>query len=128
MNKEWYSASELAGFPGMPGTVQNVNARAKRENWECRKRASRGGGKEYRITSLPEITRLALIADTIHPQSSVLSREKTHKKKPHRNTLNRTALKRLSRELSSMAERHEATAEQFRQIAAALMAAGGGDE
>ena len=54
--KEWYSALELAGLPGLPGTEQGVNYRAKRENWQARKRAGRGGGQEYYRVSLPEAT------------------------------------------------------------------------
>lgn len=44
----------------MPGTVQNVNKRAKREDWESRPRKAVGGGKEYSLTSLPQATREAL--------------------------------------------------------------------
>ena len=44
-----YTAKELAGLPGMPSTEQNVNARAKRENWPFQKRAGRGGGREYAV-------------------------------------------------------------------------------
>lgn len=54
------TAKELAGLPGMPGTEQNVNAKAKRENWPCQKRSGRGGGREYAVTALPLETRKAL--------------------------------------------------------------------
>lgn len=53
MSNEWYSSSELVNLPGLPGTVQNINARGKRENWQRRKRQGRGGGWEYHIDSLP---------------------------------------------------------------------------
>lgn len=53
MTKEWYSAAELAGLPGMQGTVQGVNIAAKRGNWRVRPRTGRGGGNEYHISSLP---------------------------------------------------------------------------
>ncbi len=59
--QQWYSAKELAGLPGMPGTQQNVTAKAKRENWQRRKRAGRGGGWEYHISSLPKETQDALL-------------------------------------------------------------------
>lgn len=55
--KTHYTAKELAGLPGLPGTEQRVNAMAKRENWLWQKRAARGGGREYAVTSLPKVTR-----------------------------------------------------------------------
>lgn len=54
--KEWYSIKELAGLPELPGTVQNINGKAKREAWKKRKRTARGGGYEYHINSLPQAT------------------------------------------------------------------------
>lgn len=45
----WYSAKDLAGKPGMPGTVQNVLAKAKRERWKARPRRAVGGGSEFWI-------------------------------------------------------------------------------
>ncbi len=63
--REWYSALELAGLPGMPGTQQNVKARAKREAWESRPRAGRGGGQEYSLNALPAETRRALQAQQL---------------------------------------------------------------
>jgi len=59
---EWFTSAELAGLPGLPGTQQNVKAKAKRENWQSRKRAGRGGGQEYHISSLPPDARAALAA------------------------------------------------------------------
>ncbi len=59
--QEWYTPKELAGLPGMPGTVQGVHVRAKRDKWESRKRAARGGGREYALSSLPPETQAALI-------------------------------------------------------------------
>nr|WP_281416925.1 transposase [Geoanaerobacter pelophilus] len=47
-------------MPGMPSTERAVQFRADRENWSSRKRAGRGGGKEYCITTLPPETRKAL--------------------------------------------------------------------
>lgn len=54
--KEWFSAKELAGLPGMPVTVSGVIRVAKRENWRSRKRQGRGGGREYHLNSLPPET------------------------------------------------------------------------
>lgn len=36
---EWFSASELAGLPGMPGDKSSVNRRANKEGWKKRQRA-----------------------------------------------------------------------------------------
>ncbi|WP_445157371.1 transposase domain-containing protein [Halomonas sp. E14] len=63
MSREWYTPKELAGLPGMPGTPQNVTAKAKREDWESRARSGRGGGREYAFASLPVETQAALLKD-----------------------------------------------------------------
>ena len=55
-----FSASELAGLPGMPTTKRRVNARASAEQWPCRPRAHNGGGREYPISCLPAATQAAL--------------------------------------------------------------------
>ena len=62
--KAWLSPSELvaAGLPGLPGTVQRINARATREGWVARQRKAIGGGREYHVDSLPEAARKALAA------------------------------------------------------------------
>lgn len=57
----WYSAAELAGLSGMPGTDRAIQLRAKREEWSTRKRQGRGGGNEYHLSSLPAETQAALI-------------------------------------------------------------------
>ena len=59
--REWYSAKELVGLPGMPGTIQGVLKRV--ESWESRPRQGKGGGREYHISSLPEETRAHLLAE-----------------------------------------------------------------
>lgn len=63
--RDWYAAQDLAGMPGMPGTRQNVIARAKREGWASRPRAGRGGGLEYAFEALPTATRRALQAQQL---------------------------------------------------------------
>lgn len=60
--KKWFSAAELIGLPDMPGTTQNINAKAKRESWTCRKREGRGGGFEYNLNSLPPAAKAKLLA------------------------------------------------------------------
>lgn len=57
----WYSAKELAGLPGMPGTVQGVKAKANTQRWEAQKRMGRGGGYEYAFAVLPKETQNALL-------------------------------------------------------------------
>jgi putative transposase len=59
--QSWLSAAELAGVPGLPGTPQNVTARAKREGWQARPRIGRGGGNEYAFSSLPAVAQAAIL-------------------------------------------------------------------
>lgn len=59
--KTHYTAKELAGLPGMPGTLKGVIQKADRESWPYQKRAGRGGGREYPITALPVETREHLL-------------------------------------------------------------------
>ncbi len=56
---EWFSAADLAGLPGLPGTDRRVRESAKRFGWNSRKR-SKGKGLEYHIDSLPPETQAAL--------------------------------------------------------------------
>lgn len=62
MSERYYSIKELAGLPGLPGTVQAVTCKAIRESWSFRKRQGRGGGREYRESDLPKLTQRALAA------------------------------------------------------------------
>ncbi len=55
--KTHYTAKELAGLPGMPGTDRRVRSKADNENWIFLKRSGRGGGREYAVSALPKITR-----------------------------------------------------------------------
>jgi hypothetical protein len=65
--KEWYSVKELVGLPYMPTTVQGLIKRSLSENWLSRPREGRGGGREYHISSLPEETRVHLLAPYAAP-------------------------------------------------------------
>lgn len=67
--KDWFSASELAGLPGVPGTSRGINKAAERESWRRQKRP-KGKGREYHISSLPPETRAYLAAND---QNGVLS-------------------------------------------------------
>ncbi|HOE18891.1 MAG TPA: Mu transposase C-terminal domain-containing protein [Syntrophorhabdaceae bacterium] len=62
--KEDYSAKDLAGLPGMPGTERSINRKAHVEQWPFREVPAPGGpgGKrrEYHISSLPAATKLHL--------------------------------------------------------------------
>ena len=57
--KDAYTTRELAeAF--CYSTTRSVFLRAERETWQFRKRAGRGGGKEWLVASMPEETRLAI--------------------------------------------------------------------
>lgn len=58
--KEWYSAGELTGLPGLPSTDRRVRSTAERDTWKSRKR-QRGKGLEYHLSSLPPIAQAALL-------------------------------------------------------------------
>jgi len=59
--KEWFSASELTGLPGMPRSKATVLKRAADEQWIYRDAINRGGPRrEYGFSALPEITRTFL--------------------------------------------------------------------
>ncbi|WP_354624870.1 transposase domain-containing protein [Psychromonas sp. MME2] len=59
--KYWFSATELCEVPNLPSTVQNINAKANKEQWQSRPRSGQGGGKEFHIDSLPTETRAHLM-------------------------------------------------------------------
>lgn len=70
----WYSAQDLAGLPGMPGTDRRVRSTAEKNLWVSRAKA-RGKGLEYPLTALPEATRaylltLAINADPAAPPAA----------------------------------------------------------
>lgn len=70
-SKGWYSAQELAGLPGMPGTDRGVKWTAQKNLWVARSK-ERGKGTEYALRSLPDATKrhilgLALAAPTALP-------------------------------------------------------------
>ncbi|KPA90633.1 integrase family protein [Pseudomonas asplenii] len=63
----WFTARELAGLPGMPGTERAIQIRGKAD-WEGRKRA---GTKaiEYRFADLPGETQAAILARSVAQRS-----------------------------------------------------------
>lgn len=61
MSKEWFTAAELAGLPGLPGTERGI--RKSGQSWKFREvpAACRGGRRfEYHLSSLPDAARLHL--------------------------------------------------------------------
>ena len=46
----------------LPSAVKNILDKAKRENWQSRKRTGRGGGYEYEIASMPSEIQAAIAA------------------------------------------------------------------
>ena len=61
----YYSARQLAGLPGLPGTERQVRARAAREKWAVREAPAPGGPggvrHEYSLSALPPETQAALL-------------------------------------------------------------------
>ncbi|UCZ84428.1 Mu transposase C-terminal domain-containing protein [Pseudomonas sp. L5B5] len=62
--RNWYSLQELAGLPGLPGTVPGIRKLAARLGWEGQKRT---GSKalEYPFSCLPVETQAALMAQSV---------------------------------------------------------------
>lgn len=56
--KEFYSVKELTCFnlKSLPSAAKNIISKAQREQWAKRKRSGRGGGYEYKLSSLPQDT------------------------------------------------------------------------
>jgi putative transposase len=65
MSKTHFSAIELEGLPGLPGTRRGVAKKADAEKWPKRARSGKGGGWEYPLGSLPAVTRNFLIAQQL---------------------------------------------------------------
>ncbi|UWZ92681.1 helix-turn-helix transcriptional regulator [[Pasteurella] aerogenes] len=53
-SKEWFSASELTHYEGLPNSPQGINKKARTNNWLKRERDGvQGGAVEYHYSSLP---------------------------------------------------------------------------
>lgn len=63
----WFTAQELAGLPGMPGSARAIQLKGK-EHWPGRKRVGTKA-TEYPLTVLPAETQAALIAKALHVDS-----------------------------------------------------------
>lgn len=79
MKQAWFTAKELAEVYSLPSTPQGVNARARREGWDRRRRHGvQGKAVEYSIRSLPaaavaELTRQCSDAVPEKPGKSPLT-------------------------------------------------------
>ena len=69
---DWYTASELTGLPGLPGTVFGLRKWLTRNNVPHRPRVM-GKGTEYHISGLPSQTVVALSGNVGQPPSAVTS-------------------------------------------------------
>ncbi|WP_305953929.1 DNA-binding protein, partial [Histophilus somni] len=76
--KEFYSVQELSTFnvSSLPGSIRRISDKAKRENWQSRKREGRGGGLEYALASMPEVIqteiRKKFVVDVVKAQPKQL--------------------------------------------------------
>lgn len=57
--RKWFTAQELAGLPGMPGTAQGCRLMAIRKGWQSRRRTG-SKAREYPLHVLPAETQQAL--------------------------------------------------------------------
>jgi putative transposase len=62
--KEWFTAQELAGLPGMPGTERRVRS-ALKKNLAVTRNKTRGKGLEFALKSLPAATQQHLYQQTV---------------------------------------------------------------
>ncbi len=72
-----YTAKELAGMPGLPGTPNGVRIKALRESWRSQRRVGTKA-MEYSFDTLPNDAKTALIEASINkaapaPEPLVLS-------------------------------------------------------
>ncbi|WP_325950230.1 Mu transposase C-terminal domain-containing protein [Pseudomonas putida] len=69
--RNWFTAQELAGLPGMPGSERGVKKAALREGWEGQGRL---GSKavEYSFAVLPAQTQAALLTATVSAQETAI--------------------------------------------------------
>lgn len=69
-SRNWFTAQELAGLPGLPGTDRNVRLMAERQGWEGKRRQ---GSKaiEYTISVLPAEAQNALLTRLVQQDQPV---------------------------------------------------------
>jgi putative transposase len=74
---KWFTAQELAGLPGMPGTDRNVRLMAEREGWEGQRRF---GSKalEYNFAILPREAQSALLTRLVNDNATAVGPSAPH--------------------------------------------------
>ena len=72
--KEWYSAKELSGLPGLPKSDRNIRIKAERQNWLSQPKVV-GKGFEYHIDSLPIETQGFLKAQQIKKAATPIQKQ-----------------------------------------------------
>jgi len=100
--ENYFTISRLVGLPGLPGTVQGVLDRAKREAWPHRQRVGRGGGREYAASALPPETRAALAASFAAALTTDAARSGRHEARKLKLTAALTGEATLNRRLSGL--------------------------
>lgn len=78
--RKWFTAQELAGLPGMPGTERGVKKAAERLGWEGQRRLGTSRAVEYPFAWLPEETQAALLTASINanaPEAAPAKEQKT---------------------------------------------------
>ncbi|KAF1071269.1 MAG: hypothetical protein GAK45_00570 [Pseudomonas citronellolis] len=73
---EWFTAQQLAGLPGVPGTARNVKATAERNAWPGQRRTGTKA-TEYHVSCLPAETRAALLNAALGEATQVIRRQAT---------------------------------------------------
>ncbi len=77
MVKEWFSINELdsLNLADVPKGQSAILYKAKKEGWKNRTRQGRGGGKEYHISSLPEVARVEIARREMKAEISLKANE-----------------------------------------------------
>ncbi|MBA4289372.1 MAG: transposase [Pseudomonas sp.] len=66
--RKWFTAQELAGLPGMPGTERGVKKAADRSGWEGQRRIGSSRAIEYSFAVLPAETQVGLLARLVQQE------------------------------------------------------------
>jgi len=80
--KWWWTAKELAGMPGMPGSKRGINKKALKEAWPHKPREGQGGGREFPLEALPVKTQQAIIEQATAEEIKEFPRTKILKLAP----------------------------------------------
>ncbi|MGI1669970.1 MAG: Mu transposase C-terminal domain-containing protein [Neptuniibacter sp.] len=107
--KQWYTAKELAGLPGLPSTERRIRSKAEAAKWESQQRAF-GKGYEYHVSNLPLEAKKALEAQQINELMPRLHESKNLAAKP------------ASTQLAGLNERQRSTADSRATVITAIKA------